>query len=182
MESSQKQSSKTNSPEGDHNPSEGGHDVFDIRRVRQLVRIMHENNLAEINLEQGKMRIQLKSNTASPPALFPPLSMSPAPSPAPAHVVPQSPPSPASVSVDESQFIFVKSPMVGTFYSSPNPDSPPFVKVGDTVGPETIVCILEAMKVFNEIAAECSGKIVAILVKNGEPVEFGKPLFKIDPR
>ncbi len=72
--------------------------------------------------------------------------------------------------------------MVGTFYSAANPDSPAFVKVGDHVGPDTIVCIIEAMKVFNEIPAEISGRIAAVLVENGEPVDFGQPLFKIDRR
>ncbi len=72
--------------------------------------------------------------------------------------------------------------MVGTFYASPDPDSPPYVKVGDVVGPETTVCIVEAMKVFNQIPAEVSGRIVAVLVENGAPVEFGQPLFKVDTR
>ena len=76
----------------------------------------------------------------------------------------------------------IKSPMVGTFYSAPDPDSPAYVKVGDPVGPDTTVCIVEAMKVFNEIPAEVSGKIVAVLVENGEPVEFGQPMFKVDTR
>ena len=70
--------------------------------------------------------------------------------------------------------------MVGTFYAAPDPDSPPYVKVGDMVGPESTVCIVEAMKVFNEIPAETAGKIAAVLGKNGEPVEFGQPLFKVD--
>jgi len=72
--------------------------------------------------------------------------------------------------------------MVGTFYAAPDPESPPYVKVGDMVGPESTVCIVEAMKVFNEIQAETAGKIMAVLGKNGEPVEFGQPLFKIDTR
>jgi acetyl-CoA carboxylase biotin carboxyl carrier protein len=72
--------------------------------------------------------------------------------------------------------------MVGTFYASPNPESPAFVKVGDHVGPESVVCIIEAMKVFNEIQAEASGQIVAVLAENGQPVEFGQPLFKVDTR
>ena len=80
----------------------------------------------------------------------------------------------------EGQFAFVKSPMVGTFYTTPSPDAAAFVKVGDHIGPETTVCIVEAMKVFNEIPAEISGKIVAVLVEHGEPVEFGQPLFKVD--
>ena len=72
--------------------------------------------------------------------------------------------------------------MVGTFYASASPDSPPFIKVGDHVGPQTTVCMVEAMKVFNEIPAEVSGQIVAVCVENGEPVEFGQVLFKVDPR
>ena len=74
----------------------------------------------------------------------------------------------------------IKSPIVGTFYSAPDPDAPAFIKVGDHVGPETTVCIVEAMKVFNEIPAEISGKITAVLVENGSPVEFGQPLFRVD--
>jgi acetyl-CoA carboxylase biotin carboxyl carrier protein len=70
--------------------------------------------------------------------------------------------------------------MVGTFYTASSPDSPPFVKVGDQVGPDTVVCIVEAMKVFNEIPAECSGKVAAVLVDNGAPVEFGQKLFRVD--
>jgi len=84
--------------------------------------------------------------------------------------------------VDESHVAYIKSPMVGTFYTAANPQSPPFVKVGDSVHPEKTVCILEAMKVFNEIQAEITGKILAVLVANGEPVEFGKPLFKVDTK
>lgn len=148
-------------------------DVFDVQRVRQLVELMHEYNLAEVDLRNGDMRIQLKGNVA-------PVTAAPV-VPVAAPVLPPAS-TPAPVVTDDANMIFVKSPMVGTFYSAPNPDSPAFVKVGDTIGPETTVCILEAMKVFNEIQAECSGKIVAVLAKNGDPVEFGKPLFKIDPR
>jgi len=78
--------------------------------------------------------------------------------------------------------VLVKSPMVGTFYAASDPDSPPFVKVGDHIGPDTTVCIVEAMKVFNQIPAEASGRIIAVLVENGAPVEFGQPLFKVDTR
>jgi acetyl-CoA carboxylase biotin carboxyl carrier protein len=83
--------------------------------------------------------------------------------------------------VDDSNFTLIRSPMVGTFYAAANPESAPFVKVGDQVGPETTVCVIEAMKVFNEIPAESSGKIVAILVENGAPVEFSQPLFRVEP-
>ena len=81
---------------------------------------------------------------------------------------------------DSDSTVYIKSPMVGTFYARPNPDAEPLVKVGDHVNADTIVCVVEAMKVFNEIPAEVSGKIVAVLVENEEPVEFGKPLFKVD--
>ena len=151
-------------------------DVFDVQRIRQLVELMHEYNLAEVDLRNGDMQIQLKGNVA-PVMTSLPAQIVAAPVTAPVQQA-----TPAPVAVDESHFVFVKSPMVGTFYAAQSPDKPAFVKVGDTVGPETTVCILEAMKVYNEIQAECSGKIVAVLVKNGEPVEFGKPLFKVDPR
>jgi acetyl-CoA carboxylase biotin carboxyl carrier protein len=82
---------------------------------------------------------------------------------------------------DEGNAVLIRSPMVGTFYSAANPDSAAFVKVGDRVGPETTVCIVEAMKVFNEIPAECSGRIVAVLAQNGDPVEFNQPLFRVEP-
>ncbi|MBP3529856.1 MAG: acetyl-CoA carboxylase biotin carboxyl carrier protein, partial [Thermoguttaceae bacterium] len=104
----------------------------------------------------------------------------PAPS-APVAAAPSAPQAPAEDA--DAKFIkTIDSPMVGTFYASPSPKAAPFVQVGDVVGPEKTVCILEAMKVFNEIQAEISGKIVAVLVKNGDPVEFGAPLFKVDVR
>jgi len=160
-------------------------DVFDVQRVRQLVELMNEYNLAEVTLKNGDMRIQLRGNVAPTFAamqmpLHTPIAATPVAQPvaAPAVQVAATPPPPA----DDASLVFIKSPMVGTFYAASKPDAPPFVKVGDTVGPDTTVCILEAMKVYNEIQAECSGKVVAVLVKNGEPVDFGKPLFKIDPR
>ena len=167
--------SSANSPEND---------FFDVQQVRQLVELMNEYNLTEVDLQNGEMRIQLKGN-ATP--VFSAAQI-PGPMPVQAHAAapvaqPVAAPqvSVASAPADDKSMVFIKSPMVGTFYVAPNPNSPAFVKVGDTVGPETTVCILEAMKVYNEIQAECSGKVVAVLVKNGEPVEFGKTLFKIDP-
>ncbi|MCL2347496.1 MAG: acetyl-CoA carboxylase biotin carboxyl carrier protein [Planctomycetaceae bacterium] len=158
------------------------HDVFNVRRVRRLVELMREYRISEVDLQHGDMRIQLKGNETSAPMAFP-TALQPTAAPVSMQVAPTPPiaPPPSAVS-DDAGLVLIKSPMVGTFYASPNPNSPPFVKVGDSVGPETTVCILEAMKVFNEIQAECSGKVVAVLAKNGEPVEFGKPLFKIDPR
>ena len=88
---------------------------------------------------------------------------------------------PAAAESDKG-ITLIKSPMVGTFYTAPDPDAQPFVKVGDHIGPETVVCIVEAMKVFNQIPAEAAGRVIAVLVENGAPVEFGQPLFKVDTR
>jgi len=155
-------------------------DVFDVRRIRRLVELMQDNDLTEIDLQQGDMRIQMKKDSRA--ALIP--SGIPHPGPVVPQVLPPSAaPAQATAPVtDESHIAYIKSPMVGTFYVATNPQSPPFVKVGDSVHPEKTVCILEAMKVFNEIQAEVTGKILAVLVANGEPVEFGKPLFKVDTR
>ena len=106
------------------------------------------------------------------------------PAPAlPTAIGPPTPESDASTAAEANDgSVEVKSPMVGTFYTAPDPESPPFVKVGDHVGPETTVCIVEAMKVFNQIPAEVSGRIVTVLVEDGASVEYGQPLFKVDSR
>ena len=152
-------------------------DVFDVRRVRRFIELMNEHDLAEIDLRQADQRIRLRRG----PEL---VAMAPPPQVAPV-AAPTQAPAPSALPVatvkDEPKTIAIKSPMVGTFYSSANPDAPPFVKIGDQVGPETTVCIVEAMKVFNEIPAECSGRIVAVLAQNGDAVEFNQPLFRVDP-
>jgi acetyl-CoA carboxylase biotin carboxyl carrier protein len=157
------------------NPSSG--DIFDVGKIGRLIELMKEHDLNEIDLRDGDVRVRLRKGgetiiAESRPAMAyaAPAAPAAAASPAPA----------AAAAVDNLPVI--KSPMVGTFYLSPNPESPPFVKVGDHIGAETTVCIIEAMKVFNEIPAETTGKIVAILVDNGAPVEFGQPLFRIDPK
>lgn len=154
-------------------------DIFDVKRIRRLVELMNEHDLSEVDLRQGDQRIKIRKGhdsvvTVGPMQTTAPAAAAPAPSPAPAAGVAANA-DPASVSI-------VKSPMVGTFYTSPSPDTAPFVKVGDHVGPSTTVCVIEAMKVFNEIPAEVSGQVVAVLVENGEPVEFGQPLFKVDTK
>lgn len=161
---------------------EGGN-VFDVDRIRSLVELMEQHDLREIELRQGEQRIQLKRGAEPLVALAPiasastpSVSQSATPSPPPTVT---SPP-PISAPVDDSKFVYIESPMVGTFYSRANPESPSFVKVGDRVNADTVVCIIEAMKVFNEIAAECSGVVAAVLVDNEEPVEFGKKMFKIE--
>ena len=155
------------------NPSNNANDVFDVRRVRRLVELMQENDLSELDIQQGDMRIQLKRSGASlTPVAAPVVHSVPAvsiASPVSAHAAPP----------EEKNVQLITSPMVGTFYTASRPDAPPFVKVGDAISPDKTVCLIEAMKVYNEIPAECTGKIVAVLVKNGESVEYGKPLFKV---
>lgn len=151
-------------------------DVFDVRKVRRLVELMKEYDLAEMDLKQGETRIQLRRGGAATVAAAMPL-LAPAPAPAPAAT--EKAPAAAAAPAEPSNVKSITSPMVGTFYSAADPQSPPFVKVGDHVGPDTTVCIVEAMKVFNQIPAEVSGKITAILAENGQTVEFGQPLFKV---
>lgn len=155
-------------------------DVFDVRRVRRLVELMQEFELAEIDLRQAEQRIRLRKDQEPvivPGGYAPPAAPQPAAAPAAPQVV-AAQAAPAAPAADAGHFI--TSPMVGTFYVSSSPDSPAFVKVGDQVGPETVVCIVEAMKVFNELPAECSGKITAILVENGAAVEYGQKLFRVE--
>jgi acetyl-CoA carboxylase biotin carboxyl carrier protein len=158
--------------------SGSGEDVFDVRRVRRLVELMQEFELAEIDLRQAEQRIRLRKDQEPivvPGGYAPQMAAAHAPAP-PAPLPASGGQAPAESAAGQ----FITSPMVGTFYVSSSPDSPPFVKVGDQVGPDTVVCIVEAMKVFNEIPAECSGKVVAVLVENGAAVEYGQKLFRVE--
>jgi acetyl-CoA carboxylase biotin carboxyl carrier protein len=164
--------------------SNGGslpNDIFDVKRVRRLVELMKEHDLSELDLKDGEQRVRLRRG-AEPLVSYPMSYASPPPNAAatPSAVTTSGgAPTPAAPAAESG--VVIKSPMVGTFYHSANPESPPFVKVGDHVGPETTVCIVEAMKVFNQIPADMSGQITAVLVENGQPVEFGQPLFRVSP-
>jgi acetyl-CoA carboxylase biotin carboxyl carrier protein len=163
------------------NPAPIPGDVFDVRKVRKFIELMNEHDLAEIDLRQGDQRLRLRRGPeAITMAAMPTMSPSFAPSPSSAASGGGERKS-ADTPIDDSKAKFIKSPMVGTFYSAANPDSPAFVKVGDHVGPETTVCIIEAMKVFNEIPAECAGRIAAVLAQNGDAIEFNQPLFRVEP-
>lgn len=157
-------------------------DIFDVRKIRRLVELMNEHDLKEMDIRQGDVRIQLRRGGEPAGSK---VSSVPAPGlPAPAVLEPAKPApvQPKEVAAEEDHIVSINSPMVGTFYAASDPDAQPYVSVGDSIGSETTVCIVEAMKVYNEIQAEVSGKIVAVLVKSGEPVEFGQPLFKVDTR
>ncbi|NDC54396.1 MAG: acetyl-CoA carboxylase biotin carboxyl carrier protein [Planctomycetia bacterium] len=149
-------------------------DLFDTKKVRQLIELMEEHDLAEIDLKQGDHAVRIRRG-GEVVAVSAPASRAPARPASPAE------PAAAPQAAADDRTLVIKSPMVGTFYKASGPDSPPFVKVGDRIGPEKTVCIIEAMKVFNEIPAGVSGQVVAILVENGAPVEFGQPLIKVEP-
>lgn len=146
-------------------------DVFDLDRIRSLIDLMKEHGLSELDLRQEDQQVRLCRGGPVAAAAPPPApAAAPAPAPAPA----------AGQAEPEANVEYITSPMVGTFYSRPNPNSESFVKIGDHVDKETTVCIVEAMKVFNEIPAEINGRIVAVLVDDEEAVDYGKPLFKVD--
>lgn len=147
---------------------------MEMNELKSLIEFMNENGLAELEIEQEGKKVRLVKfggglrEMAAMPAYMPVVPG------APAGIAQQAAPAQPSNIVD------VKAPMVGTFYRSPSPDSDPFVEVGAQVNHDTTVCIIEAMKVMNEIHAEVSGKIVEVLVENGQPVEYGQPLFKVE--
>ncbi len=159
----------------DHH-GEDSTDVFDVDQLKKLVELMEAHDLSEVNLKEGGRKIRLRRGAPPAQAAYIP---APAPQAAPAPAA-STPAAASTAPAETDNFTVIKSPMVGTFYSRPNPKAESFVKVGDMVEPETTVCIIEAMKVFNEIPAELRGKVVAMLVKDEEPVEFGTPLFKVD--
>ena len=155
---------------------------MDIKEIKAIVDLMKRASLTEFQLEEKDLKLKICRRgeevqqfiQATTPAPFPVQQMTATPAPM-ATAAPEV--APAANPADESKLI--KSPMVGTFYSAPSPDSAPFVKAGDTVAADTVVCIIEAMKVMNEITAENTGKIAEVLVGNGDNVEYGQPLFRL---
>ncbi len=156
-------------------------EVFDVNRVRELVELMKEHELSEIDLKQVDRRIRLRRGNDAPAMVGYP-AMAPMPAAAPAPVAAASAAAEADAApADDPNTVTIDSPMVGSFYVSPKPGEPPIVKVGYVVKEDTIVCIVEEMKTFNKLPAQVSGKIVEILVNDGDPVDVNKPLFKVVP-
>jgi len=155
---------------------------INIDQIKALVELMVEHDLSRVELQEGDGHLLLRRGhapvysalSAPAPAPAAPQAAQSAAAPAPA---PAGPPAAAPASNET----VIKSPMVGTFYSSPDPDSPAFVKVGDVISPDTVVCLVEAMKVFNEIKAEVSGRVTRVMVANAQAVEFDQPLFSVVP-
>lgn len=157
--------------------------MIDIRKLKELVRLMVENDLSELDMRDQEETVTIKRGPGDAivmPQGYAPVPAAAAPAPAvPAEAAPAS--GDNSAAAVDAGLVAIESPMVGTFYSAPNPDSPEFVKVGASVGGDSVVCLIEAMKVFNEIKAECSGTIEKVLVSNGQAVEFGEKLFLVRP-
>lgn len=154
-----------------------GNAPFDLERLRELIEMMEKHGLTEVNLRRGDEQWRLRRGPHEVLQMVPSGGYGPSTPMAPPAptVAAESPPAPAEDTLE------IKSPTVGTFYSAPSPDDPDFVTVGSRVQPDMVVCIVEAMKVFNQIPAEVSGTVTEILVKNGDSVEFGQPLFRVRP-
>ena len=154
---------------------------MDIKEIKAVIDLMRKNSLAEFEYEKDGTKIRIRRGPNGEPQIFT-TSHPSAPS---LHSIPQpqSPQAPSTPAPAPAPVLLpsIHSPMVGTFYAAPAPDSPAYVDVGTVVNAETVVCIIEAMKVMNEIKAELSGTITEILAESGKPVEFGKPLFRIRP-
>lgn len=160
---------------------------MDIKQIQELVKLINKTNIGEITIEEEGIKITVKqkkdpvqhiiSGGQTAPLYSTPASSPPPPSPAP----PASPPAAAVEAPKADNYLTIKSPMIGTFYRQLGPGKPILVSVGDDVTPGTIVCIIEAMKLFNEIESEVKGKIVKVLVEDASPVEYDQPLFLVDP-
>lgn len=157
---------------------------MDIKKIQELIKLLNKTNLSEIRIEEGDFKITLRTKDYTPPgksekviSVAPPSGQSNTE----VKTVPTESPKPATPTEDENKFITIKSPMIGTFYRASSPDKEPFIKPGDLIKPGTVVCVIEAMKLFNEIESEISGKIVKVLVDNATPVEYDQPLFLVEP-
>jgi acetyl-CoA carboxylase biotin carboxyl carrier protein len=151
-------------------------DPFDVRTIRYLVRLMSRHDLSEIDLREGTVRIRLRRGTRTRAA-------SPAPLPAPAPEPVTTPPAPAAAPAEQPgrKLVEIRSPAPGTFYAQREPGKPPFVTAGSRVSPDTVVGLLEAMKIYSDITADCSGVIAEVLVTDRQPVEYNTVLFRVDP-
>ena len=153
---------------------------MDIKQIQDLIRFVAKSGVNEVSIEQNDFKITIKT-TQAPTVVHATLpEYQPAPA-APAASAPPAPAAPAEPVADTTKYITVRSPMIGTFYRTAGPDKPIFVNVGDEIKPGKVLCIIEAMKLFNEIESEVSGRIVRVLADNASPVEYDQPLFLVEP-
>ncbi len=151
---------------------------MDIKQIQDLIRFVSKSGVNEVSIEQKDFKITIKTNQVSAAVNAAPAAQVVAAAPATVAAAPVTAVEPAA---DTSKYVIIKSPMIGTFYRSASPEKPIFVNVGDEIEPGTVLCIIEAMKLFNEIESEISGRIVKILVDNASPVEYDQPLFLVEP-
>ncbi|NIA06793.1 MAG: acetyl-CoA carboxylase biotin carboxyl carrier protein [Actinobacteria bacterium] len=153
---------------------------MEVKEIKKLVDLMLKNDLRELEIQDGDRRVVLKRGAGEsvPTVTLSPIQATQLPAGTVAEQ-PAAPGEPAAKPSEEQEFESIVSPMVGTFYESANPESPAYVNVGDTITAETVVCIVEAMKVMNEIKADMAGTIEKVMVRNGEAVEFGQPMFMV---
>jgi acetyl-CoA carboxylase biotin carboxyl carrier protein len=161
---------------------------MDFKQIQELIKMINKSNIGEVSIEEKGFKLTIKQKEepvqqiitaplpAHPVAVVAPVAAAPAPAAAAAPEKPVRPAEPPA-----NNMVTIKSPMIGTFYRSPSPDKASFVNVGDDVEPGTVVCIIEAMKLFNEIESEVKGRIVKVLVEDVSPVEYDQPLFLIEP-
>ncbi|GIV43383.1 MAG: hypothetical protein KatS3mg035_0506 [Bacteroidia bacterium] len=167
---------------------------MDLKSILEILRTVNKSDLTELEIEEKDFKLKIKKGSGTyqvvPQQILPvtgnvlssPLNLPVYPSPPQELPVPTTPSEPKEepASTSKSNTIFIKSPMIGTFYRSPGPDKEPYVKVGDMIRPKQVLCLIEAMKLFNEVESEVEGKIVRILVENAQPVEYDQPLFEVE--
>ena len=154
---------------------------MDIRKVKKLIELLDESGIAEIEITEGEDAVRISRYAAGAPSAPPP-AVAAAPAVAPPPAAPEPSPAPAAVSEADEEGFLVTAPMVGTFYASSSPGAAPYVQVGDRVKEGDTLCIIEAMKMMNQIEADVAGVVKSIRVQNGEPVEYGQTLIVIDQR
>ncbi len=163
---------------------------MNIKEIQDLIKFVAKSGVSQVDIEQKDFKITIKSDSPEreEKQIIVQAAPAPAAAPAPVAAAPVSAPAPAATpapaegqSAADSKYVTVKSPIIGTFYRSPGPDKDQFINVGDTIAVGDTVCIIEAMKLFNEIESEVSGKIVKVLVDDSSPVEYDQPLFLVDP-
>ena len=162
---------------------------MDFKQIQELIKLVNKSNLSELTIEEKDFKVTIKQKEEIIQQTLisgqfqqaPQQAFAPAPAPAALPAAGSAAPPAATKADDTSKYITIKSPMIGTFYRKPSPDKPLFVEVGSEVTPGKVVCIIEAMKLFNEIESEVKGKIVKVLVEDQSPVEYDQPLFLVDP-
>jgi acetyl-CoA carboxylase biotin carboxyl carrier protein len=161
---------------------------MELKEIQNLIKFVAKSGVNEVHVEMGETKVTIKTGgdvvqqvVTAPAAIEVATPVAPVAAPAPAPAAEPAPPAPAAATAENDNHITIKSPIIGTFYRKPSPDKPNFVEAGDQVNEGDVLCVVEAMKLFNEIESEVSGTIVKVLVDDSSPVEFDQPLFIVDP-